>query len=684
MSNKGCSLSSLLSHLLPVVDWEILGLHLSIPKYELDKIRIQHHHEGVERCKAEMLHLWLTNYCTSGDESEQWALITDALDKMKHELSEEERSDSPTNSLTIRIQKQWIKRFNRLESKYAKLILDTQQQLEASPVTINELYSYIKALLNFTSIHQSPPHSLEELFDTIREHYCFLNVSLIDNMICTFLEGSTVQVSLEDYERQLDEFKTCTKMEELLELSLSQDTSVTNSTNTLALILKLEGSWMSVTLQRFQQLVEEIFKDNSQYFNHIQVQKGCLEVSVFVPQSLYSSLLSLVKQRTAFMECVGVISIHINDQIVYSSSTNTHDKHSFIDYLKLAISQERSDVVSFLTKGGYINDITSCLETAVSTGNTDIVSYLLSAGANPNSIGERGMTPLQRASRFNMLSIATLLLDHGADPNYTGIDGSTSLMLASNWNHAIIVELLLSKGASINEVMEGGWTALMFACDQCHVSIVNVLLQAGANPNVCTDSGKWAPIHSACSKSGDNTSILISLLSEGADPNAATSSGATPLILATKYQLVNIVDILLSLQLSTLDSQTDRGWTPLMIAVHTQNMSILQSLLRAGCNIYSTDNNGRTALEWALQGGNSEIIQLLLVELDKQTPPPNSPPPSTMKELSIKNYKTNIDLSSPRLPSSIIEFRNAMRHPSEEVTKSQTHHDNTLTNNTLF
>ena len=44
------SVSVLLSKLTKVVDWYVLGLHLNIPKYELDKIQKQFLlNEGVKR-----------------------------------------------------------------------------------------------------------------------------------------------------------------------------------------------------------------------------------------------------------------------------------------------------------------------------------------------------------------------------------------------------------------------------------------------------------------------------------------------------------------------------------------------------------------------------------------------------------------------------------------------------------
>ena len=82
------SVSLLLFKLTKVVDWYVLDLHLNIPKYELDKIQKQFLlNEGVERCKAEMLDMWLKK-----EEEPHWRVIVDALEKMKnYELAQELR-----------------------------------------------------------------------------------------------------------------------------------------------------------------------------------------------------------------------------------------------------------------------------------------------------------------------------------------------------------------------------------------------------------------------------------------------------------------------------------------------------------------------------------------------------------------------------------------------------------------
>lgn len=59
----------------------------------------------------------------------------------------------------------------------------------------------------------------------------------------------------------------------------------------------------------------------------------------------------------------------------------------------------------------------SSLHKAITRRNTDIYTYLLCAGANPNVATIRGFTPMHTVATANNPDIVNLLLDYGAEPN---------------------------------------------------------------------------------------------------------------------------------------------------------------------------------------------------------------------------------------------------------------------------
>ena len=683
------SLSLLLSKLLLVVDWEVLGLHLNIPKHELEKIRRQFFHEGVERCKAEMFDLWLK---TSNEETLHWNVISDALTKMRGleelaqeirtmTLSQEEKEDrvdsmasvkstqqATSVSLSVKIQKPCIKRFSKLESKFAKLVSDILQELKSRGVSVNQLHSYVKIRLE---LKPSPsPQSLDELLlDKLKPYYCLTNLTLIDNIICEFLDGSKIQENLDEYEKQLESFKTSAKMEELVD-HMTSSLEGEGEEGIVSVVLKLEGSWLGVTLKHFQQLVEEIFLERSCCFNHIQVKRGCVCVSMIVPEAMTSSLVSLAKQRIEFISSIGIIRLAIGENEIMNKEEE-EDEASFSLYLLRGVLQEKIDLVRFiLSLDGLalVDTISSCIEEAVESGNIQILSMLLESGGNPNFIGSKGLTPLQIASKQGYVTIVNKLLQYKADPNQDGIDGATALMLASNLDHFDIVDQLLSSGASINEAMLDGWTALMFACDQNHLQIAKRLLQSGANPNALTHSSKCSPVYFASSKYND-PSILLALIEVGADINTATDTGATPLIIAAQFGFDAIVSVLLNFK-ALLDCQSHHGFTALMAAAHKGHIDIAESLLLAGANINITDDNGRTALEWSLRSEQHEITQLLLMNLGDVI---NESDRAYNPGSRYGGKRISEDICSPKLHPSIIKVREAMRQPSVSEDTGQKH-----------
>ena len=675
------TLPLLLSKLLPVVEWEVLGLHLDIPKHELEKIRVQFFHEGVEKCKAEMLDLWLKR---NNEENINWNVISDALRKMKGleelvqeisqlTLSQEEREEKPkpttttrrneeqASSISVAIPKLDMKRFSQLESKFAKLISSTLQELKSRSVSIDELHSYVKIRLELRHSSSSPPpQSLDELvLDRLKPYYCLTNLSLIDNIIGEFLEGSKVRETLDEYEKQLESFKTSTKMEELVD-HMIEGRAGGGEEGVVSVVLKLEGSWLGVTLKHFQQLIEEIFLERSCCFNHIQVKRGCLCVSMIVPQDITSTLVSLAKQRIEFINSIGIIRLLIGgNEIVYKEEEE--DQNSFSRYLIRGVIDEKVDVVKFiLSLDTVLVDISSCIEAAVESGNIEMVSILLESGANPNIIGNKGSTPLQRASKDGHIAIVEKLIKYKADPNQVAIDGATALMLASNYNHFDILNILLSAGAQVNKAMADGWTALMFACDQNYIKIVQRLLKAGADPNVSTHSSKCSPVYFATSKYSD-PSVLLALAEAGADLNVTTYTGATPLVIASQLGFETTVEVLLNLRAS-LDRQTKHGFTALMAAAHKGHVGIAENLLLAGADTQITDTNGRTALDWSLQSKHPEITQLLLLHMGGA--------PAYRRNDDIYNVynfelrRISEDLPSPKFHPSIMKLKEAMRESS--------------------
>ena len=102
-------------------------------------------------------------------------------------------------------------------------------------------------------------------------------------------------------------------------------------------------------------------------------------------------------------------------------------------------------------KLGNVGDGSTPLHAAARNGDTDAVTALLNAAADPNARDEDGSTPLHRAAEEGHTDAVTALLAHDADPNAQDKNRDTPLHLAAEWNQSPeVITALLDAGAAAN------------------------------------------------------------------------------------------------------------------------------------------------------------------------------------------------------------------------------------------
>jgi ankyrin repeat protein len=128
---------------------------------------------------------------------------------------------------------------------------------------------------------------------------------------------------------------------------------------------------------------------------------------------------------------------------------------------------------------------------AVSENRSDVVTFLVKEGANLNVLDHIGRkTPLHDAAEIGNAEMVHVLCHLGADPLIADLDGYTPLHIAAFHGHLKAINALVQSGMDINHKnLNTGQTCLHMACEKNDPDFVVSLLFLGAIPSVKDKNG---------------------------------------------------------------------------------------------------------------------------------------------------------------------------------------------------
>lgn len=186
---------------------------------------------------------------------------------------------------------------------------------------------------------------------------------------------------------------------------------------------------------------------------------------------------------------------------------------------------------------------------------------------------------------------------NGKDP---GEFDQSALIAAVRYRDLDTVSRILRAGADPNTVDRGGNNPLTYAVQRIkNPEILKLLLAAGTDVRHANESG-WTPLHSQC---------IVECLS-ACPCSGHTEEHIREIIRLHDLQLAEGVRILLAAG-ADVEARTEKGWTPLMAAVHAGHMEAARELLNAGADPNAADAEGKTPLIEAAEG-KKESVRLLL------------------------------------------------------------------------
>uniref|UniRef100_A0A8C6K492 Uncharacterized protein n=1 Tax=Melopsittacus undulatus TaxID=13146 RepID=A0A8C6K492_MELUD len=265
-----------------------------------------------------------------------------------------------------------------------------------------------------------------------------------------------------------------------------------------------------------------------------------------------------------------------------------------------AVARSHVSVVDFLLHHKARLDMAdqhglTVIHLAAWTGNLDIMRKLVKAGADQKAKNEEGMNVLHFAAQNNSVKIVDYVLQdlHLNDLNKPDRKGKKPFLLASEKGHVDMINNLITLKLFTSEKDKEGNTALHLAAKNGHTEVVKILLE------------QWGEINDLNEVRAQN---LLKYIESIIFPPQQKNS---PLHLAVISNQLPVVKSLLDAN-HDINSLNHRQETPLHLAADLGNVELVEVLLKAGCDLRAADKHGKTALAVASRSNHALIVDMII------------------------------------------------------------------------
>lgn len=256
----------------------------------------------------------------------------------------------------------------------------------------------------------------------------------------------------------------------------------------------------------------------------------------------------------------------------------------------------------------------TALTLACAGGHAELVTLLLSRGADIEHRDKKGFTPLILASTAGHLEIVEVLVDHQADVEaQSERTKDTPLSLACSGGRYEVVELLLNRGANKEHRNVSDYTPLSLAASGGYVNIIKLLLSHGAEINSRTGSKLGISPLMLAAMNGHAAAVKL-LLDMGSDINAQIETNRNTALTLACFQGRHEVVSLLVDRKANIEHRAKTGLTPLMEAASGGYVEVGRVLLDKGADVNATPvpSSRDTALTIAADKGHIRFVELLI------------------------------------------------------------------------
>merc|ERR1711892_877764 len=250
---------------------------------------------------------------------------------------------------------------------------------------------------------------------------------------------------------------------------------------------------------------------------------------------------------------------------------------------------------------------------AATAGHDKVVEILLNHGADIEAQSERTKdTPLSLACSGGRYEVVVILLSRGANKEHRNVSDYTPLSLAASGGYTDIIKLLLAHGAEIisRTGSKLGISPLMLAAMNGHTAAVKLLLDMGSDINAQIETNRNTALTLACFQGRHE--VVSLLLDRKANVEHRAKTGLTPLMEAASGGYTEVGRVLLDkgadVNAAPVPSSRD---TALTIAADKGHYRFVELLLSRGAQVDVRNKKGNSGLWLAANGGHLDVVQLL-------------------------------------------------------------------------
>ncbi|XP_056260631.1 ankyrin repeat and EF-hand domain-containing protein 1a isoform X1 [Seriola aureovittata] len=257
-------------------------------------------------------------------------------------------------------------------------------------------------------------------------------------------------------------------------------------------------------------------------------------------------------------------------------------------------------------------DGTGVLHVAVSANNRDLVSFLLSHGAQPNIQDKKGRTPIMLAAELGNDTILALLAQSHADLRLEDAEGKGVLFycMYPTKRHTRCLQLALRCQADVNNMSAQGTHVFQLMCEKASecTPMCLIMLDSGTDPNATNQKTGITALMEAA-KAG-SVQLVRAILKAGGHPNSLDWKRFTAVHYAAMGGFFEVIQVL-SAYSADMGVINLEDCTPLHYAAATGNANCCKFLAQRGCNPKLKNQEGSLPRQIAKDAGHKAAAKEL-------------------------------------------------------------------------